>query len=264
MITTTRRKRRDPLATATKEQLVAAISVRLAGELTEDLSQKTPGLLKSSSSASAPSSAAPYNKDATEKPGEEAAPSAQSPARPVGPPAPGPAAAPVSAPAGNHEWRVTTLAEAGYHTISPEDLPADWPKHYVPLIGRLAAGEGVETIEAEESPPGWACEYVACDGAPKHAVALRVIGASMQPTYWEGDVVIADPAQPVARGLACVIYQLDGDRRAALKVMRSVGRAIHLESYNRDHKPIKLKPSQVVAAYSVVTHLPRIVRREVR
>ena len=160
-------------------------------------------------------------------------------------------------PADGQGWKPVRLVEPGFRIVSLEDLPDDWRGSYVPLLGRLAAGEGVDTIEAEEHPPGWAAAFVAFADAPPAAFALSVVGDSMAPEYRPGDVVIVDGSTNVDRGLACVIYEVRGVRIARLKIVRRSGRRIVLDSSNPSHKPAVLDKGQV-EAYKVVRHLPRI------
>ena len=151
----------------------------------------------------------------------------------------------------------------GFHTVPPEDVPTshDWHKHFVPVLGKIAAGEGIDTIEAAEYPPAWAGEFLVYAGAPPTSVAVRVIGGSMEPTYANGDMVIVDPAQPAASGeIACVqLARDDGSQVARLKRFRLTPKYATLESTHPDHKPERIRREKVVAAYRIVRHLPRLV-----
>lgn len=161
-------------------------------------------------------------------------------------------------------FRAVSLYEPGFRVIQAEEqtFGKDWRGKCVPIIGRLAAGEGVDTIEAEESPPGWADSYLLYKDAPPGAFALRVAGSSMEPEYHDGDMVVVDPAQPVRSGVCCVIYAHDSERTARLKKLR-VGRGkARLESLSPDFKAVSV-PAKGVQAYAVIAHLPRVVQRTV-
>lgn len=157
------------------------------------------------------------------------------------------------------QWTVR-LVEAGFREVHVEGLPDDWRGKYVPILGRLSAGEGVDTVEAEETPPGWAASYLIYEGAPASAFALRVVGHSMEPEHQDGDVVVVDGAQPVRSGLCCVIYDRDGDRIARLKRLRIRGGKAYLQSRHADYSTITV-PAAGVEAYRLIDHLPRIAER---
>jgi len=159
--------------------------------------------------------------------------------------------------------RVLTLYEPGCRIVDAEQLPADWRGRYVPVLGRLSAGEGVDTVEAEEHPPGWATSYLIYTGAPAAGFALRVIGDSMEPDHRDGDMVVVDGSQPVRSGVCCVIYARNGDRVARLKRLRiSKGKA-HLESTNPNH-PAVIVPAKTTEAFKVIAHLPALVATQAR
>jgi len=171
-------------------------------------------------------------------------------------------AAPVADSAGGESpYAVTALIEAGFQTVGPEQLPDEWRGRCVPILGRLAAGEGIDTTEAEQHPPGWAGSYIIYGGAPAAAFAVRIAGDSMSPDYLDGDMVIVDPAQPMTGGVCCVIWEADGDRRVALKKLTRRARRAVLESINPNFAPIELAASQVSGAYRITDHLPAIVDR---
>lgn len=154
-------------------------------------------------------------------------------------------------------------AEPGFRTVPPESVPTntDWSKHYVPVIGRIAAGEGIDTQEASEYPPAWAGEFLVYDDAPPTAVAVRVSGVSMEPEYHGGDMVVVDPATPAGSGdVCCVILARDGVREARLKRLRLSGPYAILESLNPEspHATERIPRNLVVCAYSIVAHLPML------
>lgn len=157
------------------------------------------------------------------------------------------------------KWKVTGLVEPGYHEVDRDELPPDWRGRFLPVIGRLSAGQGVDTTEAEEHAPGWADSFVAHDSAPTGAFALRVVGDSMLPDYADGDMVIVDPARPVEHGVACVIVSEDGERRARLKMLTRKGKTVTLVSTNKKHPPLKIPTDKMVAAYAIIKHLPRVI-----
>ena len=148
--------------------------------------------------------------------------------------------------------------------VAVEQLPADedWRGRFVPVLGRLAAGEGVDTVEAEQSPPGWADAFLLYKDAPAAAFALRVVGDSMLPDYRDGDMVVVDPGRPVKSGVCCAIYEHDGERAVRLKRVRISRGKTHLESLNPEYKTIDV-PAKKVHAYRIVARLPRVVERTV-
>lgn len=151
----------------------------------------------------------------------------------------------------------------GYSTVAAEDVPTrhDWHEHYVPVIGRVAAGEGVDVAEASEYPPAWANEFLVYDGAPKTAVAVRVLGNSMEPKYHDGDMVIVDPAVPAGAGeVCCVLVDRDGVREARLKRLKLQGRYAMLESTNPDYAQgaERISASRLIAAFRIVDHLAMV------
>ena len=173
-----------------------------------------------------------------------------------------------AAPASNIEpvkgpFQVVGFYQPGFQVVDAEQLPENWHGVYVPIIGRLAAGEGVDTIEAEESPPGWANAFLIYEGAPAGAFAVRVVGNSMEPEYRDGDMVVVDPDRPARSGICCVICDRDGDRIARLKRLRLRGRTATLESLHPDYPPVKV-PATGLQAYRLLAHLPTIVERPAR
>ncbi len=163
--------------------------------------------------------------------------------------------------AGKPAWLPTRLIQAGYRQIDREQLPGQWAGKYVPVIGRLAAGEGVDTAEAEEHPPGWADSFIEYDAAPEGAFAVRIVGDSMEPQYRDGDMVVVDSRRPVDSGICCVIVDDDGERRAKLKRMRRKAKRIVLESTNPDYAPMELSARKIAASYAIHDHLPRVIER---
>lgn len=155
----------------------------------------------------------------------------------------------------------------GYRTVEPEAVPTshDWHKHYVPVIGRIAAGSGIDTVEAAEYPPGWAAEFLVYDGAPPTSVAVRVTGGSMEPDYAEGDMVVVDPAAEADWGEVCCVLVRSGEIvEARLKRPRLAGggRAV-LESLSADpqYAPQPVALSSVIRRYPILDHLPLVRRR---
>lgn len=157
-------------------------------------------------------------------------------------------------------FRATTVYEPGYQEVDRDELPPRWRGRFLPVIGRLSAGEGVDTAEAETHPPGWADSFVAFEDAPSGAFALRVVGDSMEPDYADGDMVIVDPDRQVDSGVACVLVSEDGERRARLKILSKKGRQVFLLSTNPKHPPLKIPLKKLIAAYGIVEHLPRIIK----
>ena len=145
----------------------------------------------------------------------------------------------------------------GYSTIAAEDLPGgQWWRDFVPVLGRVAGGQGNPLVEPSEYPPSWAGEYVRYHGAPRTAVAVRVAGDSMAPDYADGDMVIVDPARNVQDGLCCVILSSDGLRDVRLKKLAVRGAQAFLASVNRAYRTVEVAASELVAAFPVIGHLP--------
>ena len=142
-----------------------------------------------------------------------------------------------------------------YDIVDVEQLPRHWIGDYLPIIGRLAAGQGFDTSEAEAYPAGVACRYLRYQGAPPNAFVLAVDGQSMAPRFRHGDMVIVDPDQPVTGGL-CVILTDDGtgQRIARLKRLVVQGSKASLESLNRAYPAIPL-PAERVTACKIWRHL---------
>jgi len=139
--------------------------------------------------------------------------------------------------------------------LEMEALPKRWQGRYVPIIGRLAAGqEGADTLEAESFEPGRASYYVGYPGAPRDAFAVRIQGDSMIPDYADGDLLIIDPSVRVVSGVCAVVTQVDHERLARTKKLLLNGETAELHSLNRKYKPIKV-PAEAVAAFAIWKHL---------
>lgn len=166
-------------------------------------------------------------------------------------------------PLTDEDWRkYAPPLTPGYFTVPPEDVPtsSDWSEKYVPVLGRIAAGEGEDTIEASDYPPAWAGEFLEYSGAPPTAVAVRVKGKSMQPEFRDGDMVIVDPAQSAeASEVCCVLLNRDGIRESRLKTFKKSAGWIILESINPDFPPERISVTAFAAAYKIIKHLPLIV-----
>ncbi len=142
-----------------------------------------------------------------------------------------------------------------YDIVDVEQLPKRWAGQYLPIIGRLAAGQGFDTSEAEAYPAGVACRYLRYQGAPPNAFVLAVEGQSMAPRFHHGDMVIVDPDQSVTGGL-CAILTDDGtgQRIARLKRLVVQGSNASLESLNPAYPTISL-PAERVTACTIWRHL---------
>jgi len=145
-------------------------------------------------------------------------------------------------------------------TVPPEAVPTstDWHRRFVPIVGRLAAGDAaLDAVEARQYPPGWCGEFLVYQGAPPTGVAVRVQGQSMQPIYRDGDIVVVDPAQHVRSGLACVMIDVGGEREPVLKRLTIQGGNAILASDNTAYAPRIVPVEQLVGAYKIIEHLPR-------
>ena len=156
-------------------------------------------------------------------------------------------------------------ARPGYRTVPPEDVPTshDWHTQYVPIVGRIAAGQGIDTTESTEYPPGWAAEFLVYDGAPEAAVAVRIKGESMSPRFGSGDMAVVDTAGEVGWGeVCCVLVRVDDIVEARLKRPVPDGGEVVLQSLNPDpqYAPERVGRDAVVRRLPIVAHLPLIVR----
>lgn len=158
-------------------------------------------------------------------------------------------------------YRIGKVVSAGYRTVPSEDLEGqDWHGKFVPVINRIAAGEGVDTAEAESYAPNTASCFVEYAGAPPKAIAVEVTGDSMEPDFRDRDIVIVDPENRVESGLACVILNRGGSRYPRLKYVKRRGKTIVLESRNSEKHPPQIVPvSQVVGFFRIFKHLPQFV-----
>ncbi|MCE5325673.1 MAG: S24 family peptidase [Planctomycetaceae bacterium] len=158
----------------------------------------------------------------------------------------------------SHPAAAEAPAEAlppSFDIVDVEQLPHDWPNQYLPIIGRLAAGQGLDTTEAESYPAGLAYQYLRYAGAPHNAFALIIEGQSMMPKFSHGDVVIVDPNRTVDGGI-CAVLTDDGtgQRSARLKRLIQQGPVSLLESLNPAYPSVSV-PSERVQAYSIWRHL---------
>jgi len=151
------------------------------------------------------------------------------------------------------------LFEPGFREMAREEITEANREKAVPIVGRIAAGEGVSTDEADQFAPGEADAYVIFEGAPPRAFAVRIVGDSMDPPYEAGDLVIADGARPVERGLAAVAFEQDGVRLARLKQLHLEGGEAILLSMNPAYGPVRLPRKALVGAWQIIEHLPRVV-----
>jgi SOS-response transcriptional repressor LexA/DNA-binding XRE family transcriptional regulator len=163
---------------------------------------------------------------------------------------------------GHVEFKVTEIRQAGYERAAAEDLEGrPWQGEWVPIINRIAAGEGVDTSEAEAYPPGAAAAFVRFAGAPARVFAVEVTGDSMEPEYRDHDLVIADPDRPCSSGVCCVVLKRGGDRLPRLKRLRRRGGKTYLESLNPKYAAVLIRPGELERTCAIVKHLP-FQRRE--
>jgi len=162
-----------------------------------------------------------------------------------------------SKPAGMAAGQTRRVSGLPARQVTREELPERVPAHYVPIIGRIAAGKGESTDEAEQFAPGEADAYVEHIGGPPRAFAVRVVGDSMNPPFADGDLVIADGDQPVCSGLAAIILDQNGPRVARLKTFYLDGDDAVLISNNHRHEPVRLPLDKVHGAYRIIDHLRR-------
>ena len=148
-------------------------------------------------------------------------------------------------------------SEPTFRVVDAEHLPAGWMGHYVPMIGRIAAGIGVDTTEAESYPAGLAAHYLEVSGAPRNAFAVQIEGDSMEPQFRHGDVVIVDGGQPGTPGNICAVLEKTraGDRIARIKRLVLRGHRAMLCSLNAKHKPIEVLAKDV-ESFVIWKHLP--------
>jgi len=162
-----------------------------------------------------------------------------------------PVPAPREPPPLESSWQVSLL-EPRFRILEAEQLPTRWQGHYVPILGRIAAGRGVDTTEADA--------YLAFEGAPPSAFAVRLQGDSMAPQFSDGDLVIVDGANPASGGICAVIMgQPSGERIARVKRLSIHGRIARLDSLNPAYPPMQV-PAAQVEAYAIWRHLPLLRR----
>ncbi len=157
--------------------------------------------------------------------------------------------------------KVMALYEPGFEAIDREQRPVRWRRSHIPVVGRVAAGEGADTTEAEQFEPGEADSYLVYKNAPVGAFAVRVIGDSMEPRFRSGDMVVVDPNRPTHSGICCVVYSYKGDRIARLKKLSVRGKTARLESLNKKYPPKGL-PAADILAFEIIDHLPLLVERQ--
>ena len=152
--------------------------------------------------------------------------------------------------------RTPAAAAPEFDIVDVEQLPPHWPGSYLPVIGRLAAGQGIDTTEAESYPAGLAHTYLRYQNAPPNAFSLVVEGCSMAPQFGHGDIVIVDPSQTIEAGLcAALTDDGTGQRIARLKKLVLDGPTARLESLNPAYPTITV-PAGRVQAFAVWRHLP--------
>jgi len=152
-------------------------------------------------------------------------------------------------------------ARRGYRTVPAADVPThgQWAEEYVPIVGRISAGQTSLLAEPSRYPPAFATDYLVYHGAPKGAVAVRVAGDSMTPVYCDGDMVVVDTSKQVQDGVCCVILEWEGQHDVRLKKLILRGRKAFLTSLNPAHPPVEVPATSILAAYAMVDHLPFLV-----
>ncbi len=161
----------------------------------------------------------------------------------------------VRAPSELVESRAETALPQDFDIVDVEQLPEGWVARFLPIIGRLAAGQGFDTSEAEAYPAGVAYRYLHFEGAPANAFVLAVEGQSMAPQFCHGDLVIVDPDQAVMGG-PCVVLVDDGTGQRVARLKRLVVNrtAAKLESANPTY-PTTSVPTERVRACKIWRHL---------
>jgi len=163
-------------------------------------------------------------------------------------------------------YGVSRVVASGFREIAAEELPGDSPTAgvHVPIISAVAAGEALGTTAAEQHPAGFADAYVEYRGAPPRAFALRVVGDSMAPDFASGDLVIVDPDVQARGRAACVLYVgPGGERLGRLKILaEEAGGRCTLHSINPAYAPVELPCANLIAAWRIVAHLPRVAGGE--
>ena len=135
--------------------------------------------------------------------------------------------------------------------IDAESVPADWRGHYVPIIGKIAAGKGFDTLEAESYPAGIAATYLKAEGVPMSAVAVQIAGDSMEPEYHHGQIVIVDCKRRATRGVCCVLERMEtGERMARIKKLVIRGLQATLVSLNPKYEPLPV-PLENIEAFAL-------------
>lgn len=139
------------------------------------------------------------------------------------------------------------------HGLLPSNVVpiAKLPRHTVPVIGEVAAGQPILCEETYDL-------YI--DGPEQADFALKVKGDSMNPTYLDGDIVYIKKMPDVPNGTVAVVLLEDS---ATLKHVYVKGHTLTLISDNPMYAPLvyNLKKVDYVSVLGVVCGYTRIYRR---
>jgi repressor LexA len=108
--------------------------------------------------------------------------------------------------------------------------------HWIPVLGRVAAGEPLEMIED-------ILDYEEVDDKLGETFALQINGDSMSPRFLKGDIVIVRRQEDVENGEIAIVC-VNGEDATCKKVMKHEG-GISLVSLNPSYAPMYFTNEEV-------------------
>lgn len=132
--------------------------------------------------------------------------------------------------------------------VSNAPQPTTDHSHWIPVLGRVAAGEPLEMIED-------ILDYEEVDDKLGETFALQINGDSMSPRFLKGDVVIVRRQEDVENGEIAIVT-INGNDATCKKVMKHEG-GVSLVSLNPSYAPMYYTNEEVKTI--PVTILGRVV-----
>lgn len=125
---------------------------------------------------------------------------------------------------------------AAYFGITVDELisgpkekdPSTDHSHYVPVLGRVAAGVPIEMVED-------VLGFEEVDNSVGEAFALKIDGDSMEPLLLRGDVVIVRRQEDVESGDVAIV-SVDGEDATCKRIQKTPS-GVMLVSVNPDYPP---------------------------
>lgn len=109
--------------------------------------------------------------------------------------------------------------------------------HWVPVLGRVAAGIPAEMIED-------VLGYKEIDDAIGEAFALRINGDSMAPTLMKGDIVIVKKQEDVESGDVAIVA-VNGEDATCKRIIKSSD-GVMLVPINPEYPPIHYSNDEII------------------